>query len=170
MKLTQSQRADLLAQFFSARATACLPVSEKMNDAKEMLQAYEDELASWPEPVHAVEERARAMAYVSDVPSPLTEEQAAAHNRRFSRFMENPPATSKPLRNPENIDFSKYPIPPEYTVASEEDCKEASAHIPAGWCQFTGLGWYKFKTSYTKPHDNWTYLRPLRKGEKGVSV
>lgn len=76
VKLTQSQRADMLAKFFAAKAMACIPVSEKMEAAKQMLQAYEDELASWPEPAHAVKERARAMDYVSDVPVPLTEEQA----------------------------------------------------------------------------------------------
>lgn len=157
MKLTQSQRADLLAQFFSARATACLPVSEKMKDAKEMLQAYEDELASWPElppPVYGPGAQQMADSFRSDVPVPLTDEQA--------RKLRNLPATSKPFHNPENVDFTKYPIPPGYTVASEEDAKIGAC---PDWLLWTSnLGWMQVSTPTI--FREWTYLRPLRKDEK----
>ena len=54
MKLTQSQRADLLAQLFVSRSSACAPVRDKLSYAKEMLEAYEAELATWREPTPAM--------------------------------------------------------------------------------------------------------------------
>ena len=54
MKLTQSQRADVLAQFIAARATASRLTEGVMCDAKEMLEAYEAELATWREPTPAM--------------------------------------------------------------------------------------------------------------------
>lgn len=176
MKLTQSQRADLLAQFFISKATAALGLREKLDDAKEMLQAYEDELASWPElppPVYGPDVRALADSFRSDVPVPLTEEQ----KRKVSNYPEAvklkeslDDLTDKQkrvlgihvaVRNPENIDFSKYPTPPGYTVVSEEDCKCPARN---GWLLFEG-GYWK-PTHATSVVKSWTYLRPLRKDEK----
>ena len=156
MKLTQSQRADLLAQFFTSKATAVSSLREELDGAKEMLQAYEDELASWPElppPAYGPDVRALADSFRSDVPVPPTEEQA--------QKLKNLPPTGKPLRNPENIDFSKYPIPPGYTVASDEDCE---CPVRDGWLLFTSCGWKA--THALTVAKSWTYLRPLRKGEK----
>lgn len=70
------------------------------------------------------------------------------------------PAT---IRNPENIDLVRYPPPPGYTVASEEDV--AAAPNDACWAFFTN-GWV-INTPHSAGdiHNNWTYLRPLREGE-----
>lgn len=66
-------------------------------------------------------------------------------------------------RNPENIDLVRYPPPPGYTVASEEDV--AAAKNDAGWAFFSD-GWViNTSKSTSEIHDNWTYLRPLRQGE-----
>lgn len=139
MKLTNSQRADYLARFVAARLTvdSATPIEEDFAHAGLALAMFEAEIAKWPDETPAY----RGIK--------ISQEDA-------DKIREAAAKIKLPVRNPEGIDFSLHPIPPGYTVASKEDCKEAGECTPAGWCQFSG----------TKLHDNWTYLRPLRDGEK----
>lgn len=74
---------------------------------------------------------------------------------------------SPAVRNPESIDFNLYPIPEGYTVASERDCAVSSA--PVDWMIYSGGEWHLLREEI-RLRNHWTYLRPLRKGEKGVRV
>lgn len=70
------------------------------------------------------------------------------------------------VRNPEGIDFKKHPIPEGYTVASHSDCK---SNYKKGWLIFSlKKTWSETGAGFVMP--SWTYLRPLRRGEKGVRV
>jgi len=65
-----------------------------------------------------------------------------------------------PIRNPENIDFNKYPIPPGYVVASEEDCENAKDCF--GWMFFYDNEWILIDHgSREYIRKTWTYLRPF---------
>jgi len=72
------------------------------------------------------------------------------------------------VRNPEGIDFNKHPIPDGYTVASEKDCR--LARNDCGWMFFADRWFLNNESSASSIQSRWTYLRPLRRGEKVVSV
>lgn len=71
------------------------------------------------------------------------------------------------VRNPEGVDFNLFPIPEGYTVASECDCSAYSA--PGDWMIFSANEWHLLYLEI-RIRQGWTYLRPLRRGEKGVRV
>lgn len=74
------------------------------------------------------------------------------------------------VRNPEGIDFKKHPIPKGYTVASEKDCNRRT-HPTENWMYYSfSYGEWKKCTGFVPVSDDWTYLRPLHRGEKGVRV
>ena len=70
-----------------------------------------------------------------------------------------------PIRNPENIDFKKYPIPSGYTVASEKDCR---GEVQEDWMAATSFGWIPMNKplAIRKAWADRTYLRPLREDER----
>lgn len=67
---------------------------------------------------------------------------------------------SDKVRNPEGIDFNKYPPPPGYVVVSEMDMRERHS-IPIGWKYFFA-GWQNASSKIYPGmlQRNWTYLRP----------
>jgi len=174
VKLTQAQRAEMFAQLLVAKATAALSVKDKVLDAKELLEAYEAELATWPDPEPAKYgpvASTMAEGFRSEDPVPLTGDQAKTlrnlpdqldllpENKRRALGLETH------VRNPERIDFNAYPIPPGYTVASDADCMRG---VQDDWMVYSEeLGWMSFDSPITsRTAHNWTYLRPLREGEK----
>ena len=66
----------------------------------------------------------------------------------------------KPIRNPENINFAKYPIPEGYVVASEEDCK---GWVKGDWMVFSGGRWGRMSLPIINRTavGGWTYIRPI---------
>jgi len=72
----------------------------------------------------------------------------------------------EPIRNPEGIDFVKYPIPDGHVVASEEDCKGG---VQEHWMVHTeSRGWLTVDNPLVcrTAHNEYTYLRPIRADEK----
>lgn len=73
------------------------------------------------------------------------------------------------VRNPEGIDFKRFPIPKGYTVASEKDISSSGKTLPS-WKMFCDQSCWDHCAEGMPFRAYWTYLRPLRRGEKGVSV
>lgn len=80
--------------------------------------------------------------------------------QRWDKYVLEPCPTPPPLRNPENIDFQKYPIPKGYRVVTEEDVKNTRFQGNEWMMYVHGDGWIR-----TSPHLSvvgwWTYLCPI---------
>lgn len=72
------------------------------------------------------------------------------------------------MRNPERIDLKKYPPPPGYVAASDEDIKAAGPAEPRNWMWFSETREDWVGAMHGFPIDKgMTYLRPITPEDQG---